>query len=344
LFCYCAVGTLWYRIENEAERRITVAEIVLGFASSHGPTIQSPPERWPQLGEKDTEDPRFSYEALLAVAKPGMDQEVTAEKMRERAAAVKRGVEQSREVLAEAAADVYVVMSNPHGVPPLNRMAPVFGIYLSNQESKIERTGYQSGGRRGDRAMDATEGRSVGDYPISPELADHLMANLVDNGFDVAAAYQSSPDAGLEGPFTYHYDVFLPNRAAATVPFVISRYLPNQATPARCYEFGKAVRRAVESWEADARVCLVASGGLSHQVLDEEFDREVIRALETNDSEILCSLPRDRLNRAPGTSEILNWVALAGAMDGEPMTLIDYVPCYRSLAGTGHGVTFGYWK
>jgi hypothetical protein len=26
------------------------------------------------------------------------------------------------------------------------------------------------------------------------------------------------------------------------------------------------------------------------------------------------------------------------------MTLIDYVPCYRSEAGTGHGVTFAYWK
>jgi hypothetical protein len=26
------------------------------------------------------------------------------------------------------------------------------------------------------------------------------------------------------------------------------------------------------------------------------------------------------------------------------MQLVDYQPCYRSPAGTGHGVTFGYWK
>ena len=58
----------------------------------------------------------------------------------------------------------------------------------------------------------------------------------------------------------------------------------------------------------------------------------------------LCALPRDRLNRAPGTPEILNWVACAGALDPTAMTLIDYVPCYRSSAGTGHGVTFGYWR
>ena len=36
-------------------------------------------------------------------------------------------------------------------------------------------------------------------------------------------------------------------------------------------------------------------------------------------------------------------VAVGAAMDPIPMTLVDYVPCYRSLAGTGHGVTFGYW-
>jgi 3-O-methylgallate 3,4-dioxygenase len=55
-------------------------------------------------------------------------------------------------------------------------------------------------------------------------------------------------------------------------------------------------------------------------------------------------VPRDRLNRAPGTPEILNWIAVAAAMAPETMTLVEYLPCYRSLAGTGHGVTFGYWR
>ncbi len=87
----------------------------------------------------------------------------------------------------------------------------------------------------------------------------------------------------------------------------------------------------------------MASGGLSHQILDEELDHQVIDALKEKDVRQLCSLPRDRLNRAPGTPEILNWVTLAGAMEASPMTLVDYVPCYRSPAGTGHGVTFAYW-
>ena len=92
------------------------------------------------------------------------------------------------------------------------------------------------------------------------------------------------------------------------------------------------------------RVALMASGGLSHQIVDEEFDHTVIDALEERNFDTLCSLPRDRLNRAPGTAESLNWVTIAGAMDPLPMTLIDYVPCYRSPAGTGIGATFGYWQ
>lgn len=321
-----------------------MANVVLGFASSHGPTIRTPPERWPELAEKDMEDPRYSYAELLAMAKPNLEAEVTLEKRRERAAEVEHNVQATQRLLAEVDADVYVVLSNPHGAPPLNRMYPVFGIYLSDTESKIARTGHQTGGKRGDRTLDAAEGRGVGDYPTRPDLADHLMGSLIDDGFDVASAYQSSPDAGLEGPFMYHYDVFTPERKAATVPFVISRYRPNQPTPARAYAFGQALRKAVDSWKSDARVCLLASGGLSHQILDEELDQQVIDALQTKDTEILCSLPRDRLNRAPGTAEILNWVALAGAMEKEPMTLIGYTPCYRSVAGTGHGVTFAYWK
>ena len=92
------------------------------------------------------------------------------------------------------------------------------------------------------------------------------------------------------------------------------------------------------------RVAIMASGGLSHQIIDEELDRQVVAALQRKDVETLSYLPRERLNRAPGTPEILNWVVLAGAVEPLEMTLIDYVPCYRSPAGTGHGVTLAYWR
>ena len=46
-----------------------------------------------------------------------------------------------------------------------------------------------------------------------------------------------------------------------------------------------------------------------------------------------------------GTSEVKLYVPVMVAMAelGFPMTLVDYVPCYRTEAGTGEGFGFFYW-
>jgi 3-O-methylgallate 3,4-dioxygenase len=46
-----------------------------------------------------------------------------------------------------------------------------------------------------------------------------------------------------------------------------------------------------------------------------------------------------------GTSEIKNWIVVAGVMAeaGLKMSLVDYVPCYRSEAGTGSAMGFARW-
>ena len=322
-----------------------MAEIVLGVGSSHGPTIQNRPERCAALGVTDVEDPRDSFYDALKSAPPGMAEQITPEKMQERYEAIQRAIARLSDVMAEAAADVIVVISNPHGVPPADRMEPVFGIYMSESDSTIARSGHQTSPRRRARPVQQVAERRVEDYATSPELADHLMRSLIDEGIDVASCFQSHATAGIEGPFTFPYDLFLADRtSAAVVPFLLSRYLPHQATPARCYQVGQAIRRSIEAWDSDKKVAIFASGGLSHQIIDEELDRRVIDAMLAKDVETLSYLPREQLNRAPGTPEILNWIVLAGAMEQEDMTLIDYIPCYRSLAGTGHGVTLGYWK
>lgn len=324
-----------------------MAKIIRGFASSHGGMMTAPLSDWARWEEQDKQDPRFDYAGLLARARPGLELELTTERKQERHAAVLRGIEFCRSLLQKDDVDTYVVLSNPHGVTPTNQPAPTLGIYLSDAASRIARTGNRPRhrGDRPDRSRSPSSGQESGeDYPTNPELADHLMGSLIADGFDLSVIYQSEPSAGIEGhEFTNIYDMFLPDRSIPIVPFMLSRYRPNQATPARCFGLGKAIRRAIESWDSDARVALVASGGLSHQIIDEELDQQVIHALCTNDTEVLCSLPIDRLNGAPGTAETVNWVALAGAMDPLPMTLIDYIPCYRSRAGTGLAVTFGYW-
>jgi 3-O-methylgallate 3,4-dioxygenase len=88
---------------------------------------------------------------------------------------------------------------------------------------------------------------------------------------------------------------------------------------------------------------VIASGGMTHFVLDEAFDNKVLDAMQTGDTATLTSLPEALFQS--GTSEIKNWITVAGMMAeaGKKMKLIDYVPCYRSLAGTGSAMGFAQW-
>ena len=102
------------------------------------------------------------------------------------------------------------------------------------------------------------------------------------------------------------------------------------------------IGRAIQAWDSDKRVAIVASGGLSHFVTDEEIDRAALKAMKEKDKDAIGKLPLHRLNSA--TSEIRNWITVAGAMDDREMDLLDYVPVYRNLGGTGGGWGFALWR
>jgi hypothetical protein len=72
--------------------------------------------------------------------------------------------------------------------------------------------------------------------------------------------------------------------------------------------------------------------------VDEEIDRRAMTAMEQHDEETIVSLPVERLQS--GTSEIRNWIAAYGAVEGMEMDVYDYVPCYRTPAGTGCAMGF----
>ena len=80
---------------------------------------------------------------------------------------------------------------------------------------------------------------------------------------------------------------------------------------------------------------------LSSGVIDETLDRGVLAAVAARDAAALGAIPRERLRS--GNSEILNWIAAAGALEGLAATIVDYVPGYRTPAGTGTGMAFAHW-
>jgi AmmeMemoRadiSam system protein B len=100
--------------------------------------------------------------------------------------------------------------------------------------------------------------------------------------------------------------------------------------------------KAIQSWDSDKRVAIVASGGLSHFVVDESLDRLALQGLQNRDETLLASIPENQMTS--GTSEIKNWVAAAGALEHKTMTLLDYIPAYRTVAGTGCGMAFAWWE
>ena len=73
--------------------------------------------------------------------------------------------------------------------------------------------------------------------------------------------------------------------------FVNTYYPPNVPSAARCYSLGTSLRQAVESWESDARVAVIASGGLTHFVIDEDLDRAVLDAIAAKDAAALPAFP-----------------------------------------------------
>lgn len=143
--------------------------------------------------------------------------------------------------------------------------------------------------------------------------------------------------------FGYVYYKMMTNKVYPSIPVSINTYYPpNNVSPVRAFRLGQAIRRQIESWEEDLRVVVISTGGLSHFVVDEAFDRDFLEKLAHGGEQMHAELPLVKLQS--GNSEFRCWSALAGAVDGMKMDLIDYIPCYRSPAGTGCAMAFANWS
>jgi 3-O-methylgallate 3,4-dioxygenase len=170
-----------------------------------------------------------------------------------------------------------------------------------------------------------------------------MIGFLIENDFDVAYGAMLPRPRGEGHAFGFVHRRLLAGSIVPVVPVVVNTYYPpNQPRPARCYRLGKAIRAAVESWSAQARVGILASGGLSHFTVDEALDRLVLKACREGDAEALAAIPAAKLNS--GSSEIRNWMVTAGAAEKLHTEWQEYEPLYRTPAGTGCGMAFAVWK
>jgi hypothetical protein len=121
-------------------------------------------------------------------------------------------------------------------------------------------------------------------------------------------------------------------------------FAPNRPSPERCVDLGKAIAAAVRTLPGARRAVVIASGGLSHFIVDPELDTRLVEGMGSGDLDTLSALPANRMNS--GTSEGRNWLVAAGAGGAEDLKYqwSEYIPAYRSPAGTGIGLAFGLWS
>src|SRR5215470_10567065 len=320
-----------------------MAEIILGIGSSHSPMLSTPHEAFAGHAERDrARVPDF--EALARAKASWIGRELAPDVTRARHEANQAALARLGAVLAEAAPDTVIVIGDDQAERFSADSQPAVCVYwgehVENLPPPVERMapslrraywGYYGDGTN--RA-----------FPVDAALGRCLVESLTrEHEFDVAHVRVQPRHAPLGHAWSFVHQRLMGERVVPIVPVLLNTYFtPNQPTPHRCYQLGRAIRRVVEDWGERRRVAVLASGGLSHFVIDETLDRRVLEILAKRDADAVAALPLDQLDS--GSSEIRNWIAAAGALEGLEMRLIDYVPSYRSEAGTGVGMAFAVWE
>jgi aromatic ring-opening dioxygenase catalytic subunit (LigB family) len=190
---------------------------------------------------------------------------------------------------------------------------------------------------------DSTRGPS--DYPdlpkydlrLDPVLARHLQSQVVAAHFDVGMSQEFAVDHTVISPLHF----LTPGLTVPVVPIFVSGFMRPLPTAQRCFEFGRALRRAIEEFPGDRRVAVVASGSISLEiggprifedhhtgVPDPQWlDRVVDLLAEGEFGKLVAHATDSQLARAGNAGgEILDWITMLGMTDPAPPEYLDVQP------------------
>lgn len=333
-----------------------MAKIVTAMATTHGPQLHTDVEKWHLrvLADKARKHPfrgrELSFDELVELRKPeGFDNKASFEAQKGYHARCHAAMEKLADKWEQIRPDVAVILGNDQNeIYETDTLNPAFMVFYGDKiphhpQDRADLAKMPPG------VAEAEHGHAVSEYTEYngvPELGRHIIDTLIGHEFDVTACkeWPKKTRNGASHAFGHIYRQVMRDKVVPNVPIYQNTfYPPNQPTARRAYRFGEVVGQAIASWKADLRVGVFASGGMSHFVIDEEFDRKFVSALRNKDKDYLTSIPLSEMQS--GTSELKSWISLAGVLEPlrTEMHELDYVPCYRSLAGSGTANGFYWW-
>jgi aromatic ring-opening dioxygenase catalytic subunit (LigB family) len=176
-----------------------------------------------------------------------------------------------------------------------------------------------------------------------PAFAMHLVQEAMRAGFEPAVSHSLKLDHGCCIPL-WRMEL---ERLPRIVPMLVNSIEPPMPSLSRCYEWGRLLRKALETYPGKIRVAILGTGGLSHSIgeptmgaIYEDFDRQTIRLFSSDEKALVSYLEQNLATHGNGSEEVRNWLVAHGAAGGRGFELVDYLPVPKVIVGCG----FASWK
>ncbi len=238
------------------------------------------------------------------------------------------GFEFSKEWIANEKPDVVFLVYNDHATAFGLENIPTFAIGCAD-EFEIADEGW------GARPVPVVKG--------APDLAWHVRQSVIQDDFDLTTVNEMKVDHGLTVPLTLMYGQ--PEEwPCLVIPFAVNVIVYPPPSGRRCYMLGKAIRKAIESFDGDLNVQVWGTGGMSHQLqgpraglINQEFDRKFLDDL-VDDPETLAEIPHVDYMREAGSEgiELVMWLIMRGALDDKVKEVHRHYHVPASNTAVGH--------
>ena len=240
------------------------------------------------------------------------------------------GYEWTKDWAAIEVPDVVILVYNDHASAFSLQMIPTFALGCADSFKPADE-GY------GPRPVPVVEG--------DPRLAAHLAQSLILDEFDLTLMNELDVDHGLTVPMSMVYGQ--PEQwPVRVIPLAVNVVQYPPPTGHRCLNLGKAIRRAVESYDQDVTVHVWGTGGMSHQIqgprsglINKEFDTAFMDRL-VKDPDGLALVPHLEYLREAGSEgiELVMWLIMRGALGSDVEELYRFYHVPASNTAVGHMV------